>query len=794
MKKIIFIILFIISVSNIFADRKVTVNIGYVSQGYEGTLQQALCTKLQVNSANEYTGEIPLIVTIKGFVPSTASGYIKYGGSFASLIGAFDFRDLKADQPASFYEGNLNASQTHTYLETFRQIQVFYGHVYNGSRWLSSQTPGGAIMPTNLPSKAPALKLISFPEKVTEIANISSSPNPMLSSVPLQTVEIDEVTPFPTNGYFDAVKANVTVYVPEAGKTAYEESWTGFKEIKTRRKIIFHTGDAGRVSFTYPGTEETEGLHYWYSNVGEKMEIPVLDDESKSVGWYKDEACTQEWDFESETVPASADPSSPTALHLYASAADKTYYTVRLHWDSELGDQEIEAPENTALATIFPINPSREGFIFSGWFADAELTQAFDPGLPPVFNSETQAEDFSECVLLTGNIDLWAKWESKPWLTTPFVLNIPEGGTLQNAFNAVFSIRTQHTDLSFDEIYGFSRLVIGGKIDVTDIGYKHNPTGYSVKPVNGYYSTTLRDKVGALDLREADIIYSDQYVYPANNYYTFECMLTYYYSIIQEIRLPIDGKITTLGSPFGHIAPSLKAIYVPDGITRIDGPHPEQCESPFAFTTALKDMYFDMATPPAATQYLWHQAGNFTLHVPEGSKSAYEADQWSDGTCKWTYASPEDGGGNVNITLAERPKVTFHTNGGSRPLYAYTPAEPDGTYYWYVNAGASAYSNNFPVGEIPLSEKDGYIFAGWFTDEDLTLPYEASTVVNLGEGGIDLYAQWDTFTGISVPASGSEAQVKGYYSIIGEKLPQVPEHGIYIILYSDGSAKKVVKN
>jgi hypothetical protein len=39
-----------------------------------------------------------------------------------------------------------------------------------------------------------------------------------------------------------------------------------------------------------------------------------------------------------------------------------------------------------------------------------------------------------------------------------------------------------------------------------------------------------------------------------------------------------------------------------------------------------------------------------------------------------------------------------------------------------------------------------------------------------------------------------EKTIVGYYSILGKKLPKEPTGGMYIILYNDGSAKKVVVN
>ena len=35
--------------------------------------------------------------------------------------------------------------------------------------------------------------------------------------------------------------------------------------------------------------------------------------------------------------------------------------------------------------------------------------------------------------------------------------------------------------------------------------------------------------------------------------------------------------------------------------------------------------------------------------------------------------------------------------------------------------------------------------------------------------------------------------IVGYYNIMGQKLPKEPQSGIYIIMYSNGTAEKVVK-
>lgn len=76
--------------------------------------------------------------------------------------------------------------------------------------------------------------------------------------------------------------------------------------------------------------------------------------------------------------------------------------------------------------------------------------------------------------------------------------------------------------------------------------------------------------------------------------------------------------------------------------------------------------------------------------------------------------------------------VTFHSNGGS-PVASQT-----------VKAGEKASEPSAPT-------KGEMYFAGWFSDSDLTVPYDFAAPVN---GDITLYAKWTRFEG-SVSASGT---------------------------------------
>ncbi|MGQ8874138.1 InlB B-repeat-containing protein [Paenibacillus sp. TSA_86.1] len=98
-------------------------------------------------------------------------------------------------------------------------------------------------------------------------------------------------------------------------------------------------------------------------------------------GWYNDSALTKPYNFAMPVV-------SPTTLY----AKWMSSYTIS--FDSNEGsvvpDQTVYGGEKA----VAPKSPTREGYVFGGWFSDAGLTKGYN------FTTET----------VKGNITLYAKW------------------------------------------------------------------------------------------------------------------------------------------------------------------------------------------------------------------------------------------------------------------------------------------------------------------------------------------------------------------------------------------------
>ena len=100
------------------------------------------------------------------------------------------------------------------------------------------------------------------------------------------------------------------------------------------------------------------------------------------AGWFSDKALTQAYDFAS---PVTAD------ITLYAKW-NPIAYTVKFETDG--GSMVAEQMVRSGKLAVKPKDPTKEGFVFAGWYSDKELTQAFDFKTP-----------------IAANITLYAKWD-----------------------------------------------------------------------------------------------------------------------------------------------------------------------------------------------------------------------------------------------------------------------------------------------------------------------------------------------------------------------------------------------
>jgi len=99
-------------------------------------------------------------------------------------------------------------------------------------------------------------------------------------------------------------------------------------------------------------------------------------------------------------------------------------------------------------------------------------------------------------------------------------------------------------------------------------------------------------------------------------------------------------------------------------------------------------------------------------------------------------------------------------------------------------------------GGILLTEV-GVLTLKWVGAGDPTTPYPftynaSDFTVTRPEPNVEIYTYGGTVGIVGVELAPSR-EVTGYYNIHGQKLPQEPESGLYIIMYDNGKVEKVFK-
>jgi uncharacterized repeat protein (TIGR02543 family) len=127
-------------------------------------------------------------------------------------------------------------------------------------------------------------------------------------------------------------------------------------------------------------------------------------DKNTFAGWYKEQSCTNFWDFDNDTVVAS--------ITLYAK------WTAKVSFNANNGSN---APVDQTVTSGLPMSapsavPTRTGWSFAGWHKETALT-----------NKWNFAVD-----IVTGDMTLYAKWEIVP---VTGINNVPVDGLINEALD-----------------------------------------------------------------------------------------------------------------------------------------------------------------------------------------------------------------------------------------------------------------------------------------------------------------------------------------------------------------------
>ena len=257
---------------------------------------------------------------------------------------------------------------------------------------------------------------------------------------------------------------------------------------------------------------------------------------------------------------------------------------------------------------------------------------------------------------------------------------------------------------------------------------------------------------------------------------------------------------TTINVKFGSVriaegafsnCSGLTSVSIPASVTEIGAFAFMNCSN--LFSVVNFNPIPQSLAPGAMVFDVWGK--NITLYVPVSSvfsyqNASFEAYEWQMfDIVGLSEISEED----IDITPSENSAVIEwqpYENAEGYKLIIYSDeARTDTIYIFEFDADGECFNTiSFRSASTTLSH----------TIKDLQSGTEYFyTLEILGVGDVVLASQSGEFTtneptSINIPLA-EPAEIVGYYSVSGAKLPKAPEKGVYIVLYGNGMTKKILK-
>ena len=522
--------------------------------------------------------------------------------------------------------------------------------------------------------------------------------------------------------------------------------------------FIYSCTGSGEVSISFEENGGTEVEDLTVSTSSTSINLPEPTKEGFTFdGWYLDDALTQPFTIASLLTN--------TSLTLYAKwTSSVVQYTIT--FESNGGSAVAAITQEEGSAVTAPVNPTKSGFTFAGWFSDTALSNAYTFSNMP-----------------SSNTTLYAKWEAVAVITKTITFESNGGSAVaaitQEVGSAVIAptaptkvgstFNGWFSDLSLTTAYTFTTMPAS------------NTTLYAKWTVNTY-TISFEENGGSLVL---DITqeYNTSVIAPAtptkvgstfNGWYSDISLTTAYtFTTMPASNTSLYAKWTvntytiTYNSNGGSavsntVAPYLSTITSPVAPTKtghsFDGWYSDvDLLIPYVFSTMPANDF---------TLYAKWNLNTYTITFEENGGSAV-----ADITQNYltTVTQP------ANPTKEGFDFVSWYTNQEFTQIYTFTtmPAENITLYAKWVykeytinyvdgtNVIAPTMIKAFdPIVLIADPVRPGYTFDGWYNEALLINSFQLTL---MPEENITIYAKWSPviFT-ISYESNGG--------SVVTEKL------------------------
>lgn len=328
-------------------------------------------------------------------------------------------------------------------------------------------------------------------------------------------------------------------------------------EVRQEYTVTFDTGISGIV-----GEKRTIPAHSTVSELvsvsGEQPKILKkgsfslnTDDGMQEItyvfeGWYKDSACTTEWDFANDTIE------NDTTIYAKWNREIRKYYYVTF-----VAENADNVPEKLKIYEGELLNepsqtPSISGKTFKGWYTDEE-------------DDETAYTEWGKTI--SGNLTLYAQWETDGY-TVKFDMN---GGKYSGTYDGKEYSNVTSVKIKVEKGSGIEKESYPGYVSDAVFkytGYNTDSNWYTDKNCLSKYNRT-NSSGNAREIRKDLTLYKKWYATTSGFTMNAKKTVLYKYSGSSgDVKIP--DTVTTIGDDAFTNVSTVTSVALPDALTSVE--------------------------------------------------------------------------------------------------------------------------------------------------------------------------------------------------------------------------------
>ena len=415
--------------------------------------------------------------------------------------------------------------------------------------------------------------------------------------------------------------------------------------------------------------------------------------------------------------------------------------------------------------------PTKVGNTFSGWYTD----------------NENYTTEITENDIVTENIKGYAKWTPKEEVLE-YVFYIPgecsfTSTGIQNGENGdcISTINPTGSNIDYTESQLSTKKYIDTQVGLYnainhdknfEVGFtieSYNPTNNITRATLVHSKYEIKDRWPGFTFRRDEA--TENFILQSRKLKTENAVVTLPYSSVQNVKIyRTNGAIYYSINGGEKIWLNNLDQYNPTfDLTTWFGGAPKDETALIAerfFTGKLSNMYiklsstltvtFDPNYPGVSTFDRKVNSNQAIGELPVATRPGYSLVGWFTDPVNGTQISPStifDEDTRLYAHWREGVTVTLHANEG------------------YVSPNTITVPQETAIGTLPIPERSGYTFDGWYQDSSLTIPATAETVITQNT---DFYAKWLENITISFNADGGEVSPTSKTILPGTAIGDLP--------------------